>query len=63
PEVITADFVYYRLRKAEYSAAQRDEIAERARALLAANLDLYLFFKHEDEPQGALYAEDLLARF
>ena len=63
PEVITADFVYYRLRKAEYSAAQRDEIAERARALLAAGLDLYLFFKHEDEPQGALYAEDLLARF
>lgn len=63
PEVVTADFVYYRLRKAEYSPEQRDEIAERARALLAANLDLYLFFKHEDEPQGALYAEDLVARF
>ena len=63
PEVVTADFVYYRLRKAEYTPQQRDEIEVRARAVLAANLDLYLFFKHEDEPQGALYAEDLLARF
>lgn len=63
PEVVTADFVYYRLRKTEYSPEQRDEIAERVRAMLDANLDLYLFFKHEDEPQGALYAEDLLCRF
>lgn len=63
PEVLTADFVYYRLRKSEYSDEQRGQIAERAKALLATGRDLYLFFKHEDDPHGALYAEDLLARF
>ncbi len=60
PEVITADFVYYRLRKPEYSAEERAEIAGRARDLLAQGKDLYLFFKHEDTPDGALYAEELL---
>ena len=59
PEVITADFVYYRLRKAEYSEEERKAIADRARELLAQQKDLYLFFKHEETPEGALYAEEL----
>jgi len=59
PEVITADFVYYRLRKPEYSEEERKLIAERAKELLAQGKDLYLFFKHEDTPEGALYAEEL----
>ncbi|MDQ6705922.1 MAG: DUF72 domain-containing protein [Acidobacteriota bacterium] len=63
PEVITADFVYYRLRKPEYSPEDIGVIAARAKQLLDAGKDLYLFFKHEENPQGALYAEDLLARF
>jgi uncharacterized protein YecE (DUF72 family) len=62
PEVITADFVYYRLRKREYSVEERNAIAERARDLLAQDKDLYLFFKHEETPEGALYAEELAAR-
>jgi uncharacterized protein YecE (DUF72 family) len=62
PEVITADFVYYRLRKPEYSEEERIAIAERARDLLAQDKDLYLFFKHEETPEGALYAEELAAR-
>ena len=62
PEVITADFVYYRLRKPEYSEDERKAIAERARELLAQNKDLYLFFKHEETPEGALYAEEIAAR-
>jgi uncharacterized protein YecE (DUF72 family) len=61
PEVITADFVYYRLRKAEYSEEERKQIAERARELLSQGKDLYLFFKHEETPEGALYAEELAA--
>ncbi len=60
PEVTTADFVYYRLRKPEYSPEERAEIASRASELLAQGKDLYLFFKHEDTPDGALYAEGLL---
>ncbi len=62
PEVITADFVYYRLRKPEYSEEERSAIAERARDLLAQDKDLYLFFKHEETPEGALYAEELASR-
>jgi uncharacterized protein YecE (DUF72 family) len=62
PEVITADFVYYRLRKPEYSVEERNAIAERACDLLAQDKDLYLFFKHEETPAGALYAEELAAR-
>ncbi len=59
PEVITADFVYYRLRKPEYSEQERRSIAERARELVSQGKDLYLFFKHEETPEGALYAEEL----
>jgi uncharacterized protein YecE (DUF72 family) len=59
PEVITADFIYYRLRKPEYSLDERKSIGERARELLAQGKDLYLFFKHEDTPEGALYAEEV----
>jgi uncharacterized protein YecE (DUF72 family) len=60
PEVVTAKFVYARLRKAEYSPADRAEIAERIARLRASGLDVYAFFKHEDDPAGALYAEQLL---
>lgn len=63
PEIVTADFVYFRLRKPEYSGEDRQAIAERARQLVGSGKDLYLFFKHEDTPKGALYAKELLARF
>ncbi len=61
PEVITADFVYYRLRKPDYTAEDVDAIAARARELVATGRDLYLMFKHEETPEGALNAEKLLA--
>lgn len=60
PHVITADFVYSRLRKEDYSAEERAEIALRVRGLLDQGRDVYVFFKHEDTPAGALYAEELL---
>jgi uncharacterized protein YecE (DUF72 family) len=62
PEVITADFIYYRLRKPEYSEEDRKRIRDNADKLLAQGKDLYLFFKHEDKPDGALYAEELTRR-
>ena len=61
PEVLTAGFVYFRLRKPAYTPADLDLIASRARALLAAGKDVFLYFKHEETPDGALYAEQLLA--
>lgn len=60
PPVITADFVYVRLRKPDYSADERADIAQRVKQMLGNNRDVYCFFKHEDTPAGAQYAEELL---
>jgi uncharacterized protein YecE (DUF72 family) len=60
PAVFTADFVYFRLRKPEYSAGDVAAIGARAKELLAAGRDLYLMFKHEESPEGALNAVQLL---
>jgi uncharacterized protein YecE (DUF72 family) len=60
PEVITADFVYYRLRKPEYSPEDVDAIRVRSREMVAAGRDLYLMFKHEETPEGALNAEKVI---
>jgi len=60
PEVITADFVYYRLRKPDYTAAETEAYAARCRELLATGRDLYVMFKHEEDHTGALRAEQLL---
>jgi uncharacterized protein YecE (DUF72 family) len=62
PEVITADFVYYRLRKPEYTAEDIEAIAARAQELLGQGKDLFLMFKHEETPHGALHAEEVLRK-
>jgi uncharacterized protein YecE (DUF72 family) len=62
PEVITAPFVYYRLRRPDYTTQEVDEIGARARALVSEGKTLYLMFKHEDTPEGALNAERVLAQ-
>jgi uncharacterized protein YecE (DUF72 family) len=60
PEVLTADFVYVRLRKTDYSVEDRAEIAVRARRMVEGGRDVYAFFKHEESPAGAIYAEELI---
>lgn len=60
PKVMTADFVYFRLRKGDYTEAARGEIAAHVRELLAGGRDVYVYFKHEEDPHGALWAEELL---
>jgi len=60
PEVVTADFVYYRLRKPDYTASDVEAIAARSREMLGTGRDLYLMFKHEETPEGALNAETVL---
>ncbi len=61
PDVATADYVYRRLRKPAYGAADLEKFAARSRELLAVDRDVYWLFKHEDDPGGALEAERLLA--
>ena len=60
PEVITADFVYYRLRKPQYTAEDVAAVITRSKEVLATGRDLYLMFKHEETPEGALHAETVL---
>jgi uncharacterized protein YecE (DUF72 family) len=59
PKVLTADFVYFRLRKADYSDAARAEISSGVKALLDGGRDVYVYFKHEEDPKGAIWAEEL----
>ena len=60
PDVQTADFSYLRLRKEEYSAKERKELEQRI-TRIGASGDVYIYFKHEDTPEGALHAENVLA--
>lgn len=60
PEVITAGFVYSRLRKTDYSVEERSEIRTKTQRLLAEGRDSFVYFKHEETPAGARYAEELL---
>jgi uncharacterized protein YecE (DUF72 family) len=56
PDVTTADFTYLRLRKEAYEI-------EPLRARVAPHLthgDVFAYFKHEDTPDGAIVAEQLL---
>ena len=59
PEIATANFRYFRLRMEEYSAAARKKISQKVTEA-ARNGDVFVYFKHEDTPEGALYAEKLL---
>lgn len=61
PDVDTADFSYFRLRKENYSPPARKNIARRI-AKAVRKGDAYVYFKHEDTPAGALYAEELLQK-
>ena len=60
PQVVTADFVYFRLRKPEYGPDEIATMRTRARDLVGGGKDVFVFFKHEDTPDGALCAEQLL---
>lgn len=61
PDVITADWTYSRLRMPDYTPADLEAMAARARRLLSEGRDVYLMFKHEETPAGALHAERVLA--
>jgi uncharacterized protein YecE (DUF72 family) len=57
PDVYTAAFSYFRLRKPEYPPEERKLLEDKLDSLAG---DAYVYFKHEETPDGARYAEDLL---
>lgn len=60
PDIATGRFVYYRFRKPSYTGEERKSMIERIRQHLAAGRDVFAYFKHEETPEGALYAVELL---
>jgi uncharacterized protein YecE (DUF72 family) len=62
PHVLTADFVYLRLRKPDYSESELGSINYRIEQYRANGYPTYAIFKHEETPAGALNAERILRR-
>jgi uncharacterized protein YecE (DUF72 family) len=60
PDVVTADFSYYRYRKPSYTADERRVMVDRIREHLGEARNVFAYFKHEDTPEGALYAVEIL---
>lgn len=60
PDVTTANYAYYRFRKPEYSPEERNAMVSTISSHLQAGRDVFAYFKHEETPQGALYAVEIL---
>ena len=60
PDVVTADFCYYRLRRPEYSLRSVRKIGRHVDSHVKEGRNVFIYFKHEENPAGALYAERLL---
>jgi uncharacterized protein YecE (DUF72 family) len=61
PDVITAPFYCYRLRKSDYGPEDLRQIETQLTAH-ARQGDVFAYFKHEDTPTGALQAAALLRK-
>jgi uncharacterized protein YecE (DUF72 family) len=55
-----AAFRYLRLREPPYDEAALEVLAGKIRPQVVAGVDVYVFFRHEDQPTAPLYAERLL---
>ena len=60
PDVVTADFCYYRYRKPGYTPDERRAMVDRIHEHLGQGRDVFSYFKHEETPEGALYAVEIL---
>ena len=60
PDVVTADFCYYRYRKPSYTPEERQSMVNRIQEHRSQGRDVFAYFKHEETPEGALNAVKLL---
>lgn len=60
PEILTADFTYVRLRREDYTPKQVNEWRKKFDRWLADGVDVYVYFKHEDEGKAPNLARQLL---
>ncbi|OLB21478.1 MAG: hypothetical protein AUH15_09015 [Acidobacteriales bacterium 13_2_20CM_55_8] len=59
PDVVTAGFCYYRYRKPSYTPEERQAMVNRIQEHRSQGRDVFAYFKHEETPEGALYAADI----
>jgi uncharacterized protein YecE (DUF72 family) len=60
PDEVTADFCYYRYRKPLYTGDERRTMVDRIGEHLAQGRNVFAYFKHEETPEGAMYAVEVL---
>jgi uncharacterized protein YecE (DUF72 family) len=60
PDVVTADFCYYRYRKPTYTPEERRAMVDRIRERLGQGRNVFAYFKHEETPEGAISAVKIL---
>jgi len=60
PDIVTGPFIYYRFRKPSYTDEERRAMVARIGEHMSAGRNVFAYFKHEETPEGALYAVDLL---
>lgn len=60
PVLATADYAYLRLRDEGYTGQHIDQWADTVRDLGSRCRDVFVYFKHEDEGKGPLFARQLL---
>ena len=60
PDEVTAAFAYYRFRKPSYPPEERRAMLKMLRSHVEQGRDVYAYFKHEETPEGVLYARELL---
>ena len=52
PDVVTANYAYYRYRKPTIHAKSAKQMVARMREHLAAGRDVFAYFKHEETPEA-----------
>jgi uncharacterized protein YecE (DUF72 family) len=62
PEMLTADFTYVRLRREDYTAKEIAAWRKRFDTWTAQGVDVYVYFKHEEEGKAPAYARRLLGQ-
>jgi len=60
PDQVTAGFCYYRYRKPSYTPEERRAMVKRIGEHLREGRDVFAYFKHEETPEGALSAVEIL---
>jgi uncharacterized protein YecE (DUF72 family) len=62
PEMLTADFTYMRLRREEYTSKELAAWRKRFDTWTAQGVDVYVYFKHEEEGKAPAFVRKLLGQ-